>query len=174
MQRYKKFFEAYERKPEIIELCKKWCPDKDFYTYQNSEKLEFLHKKLFHINGINYYYVEYIENAGDIGRELCKHEFADGGYIFEKIRKLERATTVNVDDLLETSINEEKEIEITSQYKKNFNGYPREKLGILGNISKIISFAVIGRNVPLLKGELHDFIKEWDKFQAEVEKIGRW
>lgn len=152
----------------------KWIPDRDFYEYQNSDKLEFLHKKLFLIDGANAFHAERIENAGDINRELSlRQNNADRNYIFEKVRKLNE---IYKDDgykrefLKHPTDNFNIINSILEDYKENYLSYPEEKLGILGNIMRNVSIAVVDQDVFYIKRYMEEFEIQYKYWDENVKK----
>jgi hypothetical protein len=152
----------------------KWIPDRDFYDYQDSDKLEFLHKKLFLIDGANAFHVEKIENAGDINRELSLRQHnADRNYIFEKVRKLNKVykdSGYKSEFMNDAVANFSTINSILEEYKENYLAYPEEKLGILGNVMRKVSIAVVDKDVFYIKRYIEEFEVQYKYWDENIKK----
>ncbi len=142
-------------------------PDRDFYDYQDSH-MEKTHKRLFYIDDLDNQYAEWIENAGDIGRELASHqETADPLYIGEKLRKLSKvfifAESSRADlGFVDTSFSFPKtDRAIIKEYVRQYDEY-KGNLGVLGQASKSLSYALLSRNGPMFLEAFIDFVAKYN------------
>lgn len=142
-------------------------PDNDFFAYQDSH-MERIHKHLFNLNDINYYWLEKVENAGDIGRELAVHKdgWSDIDYIFEKVRKLQKVVKYGSDEwrwFKQPSKDKNTEEKMIKEYRIVYHRY-NGNLGILGQLSKTLSFATLDRDISRMDDYLGQFEKLYKKY----------
>ena len=151
-----------------------FLPDPSFFRYQDAN-MEATHKSLFNTPDQNYVYVEKVENAGDIGRELAMSAtFIDRNYIGEKLRKIQKLIDPNRDpaiarEFYEQAADSETESRVMQQYKDQYNAFPGN-LGVLGQLSKDLSMAVINRDRAAIADAWFNFVFEYEKaLQRGVE-----
>ena len=156
-------------------------PENSFFAYQDSN-IERIHKQIFLKNDMNYAFAERIENAGDISRELSKHQndasenrFIDRTYIEEKLWKIGKTIDgsgywqIDFMESPQTAEARATEASIVKQYKDAYNAYEGD-LGSLGELSKQLSFAILDRNMTAMRDAWVNFIAEWNQY---LELLGK-